>query len=100
MDNITTFECHFCKEYELDPAAWTHSIDRLGRAEPDGRKLCIFCADALDESARIEIANAAIALGRLGGKKGGVARAKALSSERRKEIAQKAAQARWRGNGK
>jgi len=39
---------------------------------------------------------AAVALGRLGGLKGGNARAKALSPEKRKEIAQKAAQKRWR----
>ncbi len=38
---------------------------------------------------------AAVALGRLGGLKGGVARAKKLSKKRRKEIAQKAAKARW-----
>ncbi len=38
---------------------------------------------------------AAVALGKLGGKKGGHARAKALSAKRRKEIAQKAAAARW-----
>lgn len=38
---------------------------------------------------------AAVALGRLGGLKGGKARAKALSSERKREIAQKAARARW-----
>lgn len=38
---------------------------------------------------------AAVALGRLGGKKGGAARAAKLSPERRKEIAQKAAAARW-----
>jgi len=38
---------------------------------------------------------AAVALGRLGGKKGGKARAEALSPERRKEIAQKAIAARW-----
>ena len=37
----------------------------------------------------------AVALGRLGGQKGGKARAKKLTAERRKEIAQKAAQARW-----
>lgn len=42
---------------------------------------------------------AAVALGRKGGKKGGPARAAALSSNRRKEIAQKAAAARW-GNKK
>ena len=38
---------------------------------------------------------AAVALGSLGGKKGGAARAKALTSKRRKEIAKKAAAARW-----
>jgi hypothetical protein len=38
---------------------------------------------------------AAVALGREGGKKGGPARAAALSPKRRKEIAQKAAAARW-----
>ncbi len=39
---------------------------------------------------------AAVALGRLGGLKGGKARAKKLSKKRRSEIAKKAAQARWR----
>jgi len=39
---------------------------------------------------------AAVALGRLGGLKGGKARTAKLSPERRKEIAQKAAQARWK----
>jgi hypothetical protein len=38
---------------------------------------------------------AAVALGRLGGLKGGKARAKSLSSKKRTEIAQKAARARW-----
>jgi hypothetical protein len=38
---------------------------------------------------------AAVALGRLGGLKGGKARAAALSAERRKEIAVKAIRARW-----
>ena len=37
----------------------------------------------------------AVALGRLGGKKGGIARAKALSKKRRSEIARKAARTRW-----
>ena len=39
---------------------------------------------------------AAVALGRLGGLKGGKARAKKLSAKRRKEIAKKAADARWK----
>ena len=38
---------------------------------------------------------AAVALGRLGGLKGGPARAKKLSSKKRKEIAKKAAKSRW-----
>lgn len=39
---------------------------------------------------------AAVALGRLGGLKGGVARAKKLSAKKRKEIATKAAKTRWK----
>ncbi len=38
---------------------------------------------------------AAVALGRLGGLKGGKARAEKLSARKRKEIAKKAAAARW-----
>jgi hypothetical protein len=38
---------------------------------------------------------AAVALGRLGGLKGGVARAAKLSSRKRSEIAKKAAETRW-----
>ncbi|GGG83995.1 hypothetical protein [Edaphobacter dinghuensis] len=38
---------------------------------------------------------AAVALGRLGGLKGGAARAAKLSPEERKEIAQRAAKQRW-----
>lgn len=38
---------------------------------------------------------AAVALGRLGGLKGGRARAEKLSAKKRKEIAQEAAKTRW-----
>ena len=38
---------------------------------------------------------AAVALGRLGGLKGGKARARKLTAEQRRESARKAAQARW-----
>jgi len=38
---------------------------------------------------------AAVALGKLGGIKGGKARAQRLSAEKRKEIAKKAAEKRW-----
>ena len=52
-----------------------------------------------DLSPQVEEKNpAAVALGRLGGLKGGKARAKKLTAEQRKEIAQKAARARWRKN--
>lgn len=38
---------------------------------------------------------AAVALGKLGGQKGGPARAKKLTAKRRSEIAKQAAQSRW-----
>jgi len=37
----------------------------------------------------------AVALGKLGGQRGGAARARKLTKERRQEIARKAARARW-----
>lgn len=40
---------------------------------------------------------AAVALGKLGGAKGGKARAAKLSARKRREIAKKAARARWKG---
>jgi len=40
---------------------------------------------------------AAVALGRLGGLKGGPARARKLTRQRRQEIARRAAEARWHG---
>jgi hypothetical protein len=42
---------------------------------------------------------AAVALGKLGGAKGGKARAEALSPAKRKAIAKKAAAARWKAKG-
>jgi hypothetical protein len=42
---------------------------------------------------------AAVALGRLGGLKGGKARAESLSSEKRSEFAKKAALSRWSRKG-
>lgn len=39
---------------------------------------------------------AAVALGRLGGQKGGKARAKSLTAEQRSAIAKKAAKSRWK----
>jgi hypothetical protein len=39
---------------------------------------------------------AAVALGRLGGQKGGKARAKSLTAKQRSDIAKKAAKSRWK----
>jgi len=53
-------------------------------------------AEIINAATKESIKNpAAVALGRLGGLKGGPARAKKLSAKKRKKIAQKAAQARW-----
>ena len=43
---------------------------------------------------------AAVALGRLGGQKGGAARAASLSPKRRSQIAKKAAKTRWKAKRK
>lgn len=53
-----------------------------------------------EEPTKDEVKSAAAALGRLGGLKGGKARAAALTPEQRKEIAQKAAAKRWNKNHK
>lgn len=58
--------------------------------------------DAIDEERRDERPDddgknpAAVALGKLGGKKGGPARAARLTPEQRREIARIAAAARWK----
>lgn len=55
---------------------------------------------ATDESPLEEVPSGknphAVELGRLGGKKGGKARAESLSKEQRSEIAKNAAKARWK----
>lgn len=60
-------------------------------------KSIVDIATGEDQSAQPvdEVKAAAAALGRLGGLKGGKARAKALSPKKRSEIAKKAAAARW-----
>lgn len=52
-------------------------------------------AEATGEIEKHKKNPAAVALGRLGGAKGGKARADSLTPERRKEIAARAAMARW-----
>jgi len=50
---------------------------------------------AADDLPKVDKNPAAVALGRLGGMKGGAARAASLSASRRKKIAKLAAAARW-----
>jgi hypothetical protein len=70
----------------------------------DVNQLAKFIADLatgeLDDTVTTDGKNpAAVALGRLGGQKGGRARAEKLTANRRREIARKAARSRW-GIGK
>ena len=64
------------------------ACSREGRTSPSSRCQVRRAADDGKDPA-------AVALGRKGGKKGGVARARALTPEQRREIARKAAAARW-----
>jgi len=72
--------------------------------EPDTDVIGPACRECRAPTERVEvIASRLVAknphaaeLGRLGGLKGGPARAKALTAERRQEIARRAIQARWK----
>jgi hypothetical protein len=72
---------------------------RSSKGEPDINQLAAAIVAQTtngDAPAKLNGKNpAAVALGRLGGLKGGVARAKKLNSKRRSDIAKKAARARW-----
>ena len=78
------------------------SSKKIRPADVNALAASIVAADVGDE--KLEVENkliddwknpAAVALGRLGGKKGGKARAAKLSPEKRSEIARKAAVTRW-----
>jgi hypothetical protein len=81
--------------------------DRSRKRPRDPNQLAKFIVDmatgessAADAPPELEGKNpAAVALGRMGGLKGGKARAKALSAKRRSEIAKKAAAKRWAKKG-
>lgn len=60
----------------------------------DPNQFAKFIVDAIAADAPVKDPNA-VALGRKGGLKGGHARKAALTPERRKEIAKKAASKRW-----
>jgi hypothetical protein len=70
-----------------------------GKGKPDLNKsaydIVQQATGQVEKQAEKEKNPAAVTLGRLGGLKGGKARATALTPEKRKEIAKKAAEKRW-----
>ncbi len=79
----------------LRTAWYTRDMPKRSSKNPP-RDLNVLAADIVAEATGDSEKNpAAVALGRLGGLKGGAARAKKLSKKRRSEIAKKAAQVRW-----
>ena len=81
-----------CESVDRERQEW-HTVDMPKRAKKKRpRDLNLLAASIVQDAT----GEKAIALGQLGGKKGGPARAQKLSPERRREIAQNAARARWR----
>ncbi len=70
-------------------------MPKRSRKPSDPNALAKVIVDEATGSAQPKKNPAAVALGKLGGKKGGPARAAKLSKKRRSEIAKKAAEARW-----
>src|SRR5690349_2432525 len=95
MRHLVRRKCVIC-EWEAE------QIER-GDVEPD----CPWCHAPTEALEKLPVADEALsdlpagknpfasALGKLGAKKGGDARARKLSARRRKQIAQQAARARW-----
>lgn len=81
-----------------DPVQAAHQVylEIIERGEAEA---CFVTSVIESKGAEREKNPAAVALGKLGGEKGGRARASKLSPDRRREIAKKAAAARWTKNG-
>jgi len=75
------------KPRKPDPNVTAFNMLERIAAKTEGRKV--------EEPAEPKKNPAAVELGRLGGKKGGPARAAKLSEKKRSEIAKRAAEARW-----
>jgi hypothetical protein len=75
------------KEHDFAVTAFRVVQEATGQAEPESEETELGLVEGKNPHA--------VALGRLGGLKGGKARFQKLTSEQRKEIAAKAAQARW-----
>ncbi len=71
------------------------SRKRLKNVSQHGKSIVDLSVDQTENEQEEEKNPAAVALGRLGGQKGGRARADSMSAERRSEIAHLAANKRW-----
>jgi hypothetical protein len=71
-------------------------LKRTSKKQGDENTIAAQIVDLTAGEPRKEKNPAAVALGHLGGLKGGRARAKKLTAEQRKEIARQAALARWK----
>lgn len=78
----------------LERLCYTLGMDKKKKIV-DINKLASFIVSEATKEEKPEKNPAAVALGRLGGLKGGKARAEKLSAKKRKEIAQRAARMRW-----
>lgn len=81
------------KKLPKDPNKLALEIVRLSTEEPEETAKP---TEKEQPKERSPISKYLAEIGRKGGLKGGKARAKALSAEKRKEIAQKAAKTRWK----
>jgi hypothetical protein len=83
----------------LDRSCYAKSMDKKKKKLPtDVNQLAKYIVDLSTAETQEPIKEknpAAVALGRLGGLKGGKARAEKLTAKRRKDIAKKAAETRW-----
>lgn len=68
---------------------------RSSNKQKDTQQLAREVLDAVVPESKVKKNPAAVALGRLGGLKGGKARAQKLSAKERSNIAKKAAESRW-----
>lgn len=85
----------------LERISYLTGMKKLKKTPRDLNKLAAFIVDQTTNEEPVQEEQpkknpAAVELGRLGGLKGGKARAESLSAKRRKDIAKAAAKARWK----
>jgi len=76
------------RDYDFSVTAYRVVQEATGQGEPEAKQTKPELIDGKNPHA--------VALGRLGGLKGGKARASKLTPDQRKEIAKKAAESRWK----